>query len=134
MSEKSGAAGRTRASDTAQRRVLDAATRQRRQKKQLEMLEKDNSHEDPHNSLAQLSSKAKLPTFAETSDGRKRKKTRSNADHFKQRFRKTFQTLLEELPPEAQTQPSYITAVVPPSNFPSKHFCAVCGYPNTMLS
>ena len=92
MSEKSGAAGeklslsaptfrqeyptvfceplgRTRASDTAQRRVLDAVTRQRRQKKQLEMLEKDNSHEDPHNSLAQLSSKAKLPTFAETSDG-----------------------------------------------------------------
>ena len=79
------------------------------------MLESDNFHDDPHNSLAQLSSKAKLPTFAETSDGkvdhrfsatmcfvvpmyiayvmilcvslivgRKRKKTRSNADHFKQ--------------------------------------------------
>lgn len=103
----SGSTGRTRSSETAQRRVLDAATRQRRQKKQLEMLEKDNSHDDPHNSLAQLSSKAKLPTFAETSDGnnnfakislyvadlfmimyhysgRKRKKTRSNADHFKQ--------------------------------------------------
>lgn len=28
---------------------------------------------------------------------KKRKKTRSNADHFKQRFRKTFTTLLEEL-------------------------------------
>ena len=65
----SGPTGRTRSSETAQRRVLDAATRQRRQKKQLEMLEKDNSHDDPHNSLAQLSSKAKLPTFAETSDG-----------------------------------------------------------------
>jgi len=28
---------------------------------------------------------------------KKRKKTRSNADHFKQRFRKTFTNLLEEL-------------------------------------
>ena len=64
-----GAAGRTRASENAQRRVLDVATRRRRQKKQLEVLENDNAHEDPHNSLAQLSSKAKLPTFAETSDG-----------------------------------------------------------------
>ena len=61
--------GRTRAAESVQRRVLDPAVRRRRQKKQLEVLEKDNAHEDPHNSLAQLSSKAKLPTFAETSDG-----------------------------------------------------------------
>ena len=62
-------AGRTRSSDAANRRVIDQATRKRRQKKQLEALESDNFHEDPHNYLAQLSSKAKLPTFAENSDG-----------------------------------------------------------------
>ena len=62
-------AGRTRSSEAAQRKVIDDATRKRRRKKQLEVLESDNFHDDPHNSLAQLSSKAKLPTFAETSDG-----------------------------------------------------------------
>ena len=61
--------GRTRLSEKAQRRVIDVATRKRRQKKQLEVLESDNSHDDPQNLLAQLSSKAKLPTFAESSDG-----------------------------------------------------------------
>ena len=62
--------GRTRSSEAVQRKVIDDATRKRRRKKQLEVLESDNFHDDPHNSLAQLSSKAKLPTFAETSDGK----------------------------------------------------------------
>lgn len=220
--------GRTRSSD-AQRRVLDAATRQRRQKRQLEALEKDNFQDDPHAAFAHLTAKAKLPAFTDGQDSelgsplslcaiftvfffhicrmlaessnptltvvllgylclenfftlyitdKKRKKTRSNADHFKQvlkkhfccqvckpnlfchflmqRFRKTFQTLIEELvclcmymsltspavftltlffhlilkPPEAYNQPSYVTAVAPPSKYPPRHFCAVCGFPS----
>ena len=33
-------------------------------------------------------------------------------------------------PPEAYNQPSYVTAVAPPSNYPPRHFCAVCGFPS----
>ncbi|XP_039678273.1 uncharacterized protein LOC120572847 isoform X4 [Perca fluviatilis] len=54
--------------EAGQRRVLDEATRQRRLTRQLEALEKDNFQ--------------------------KRRKKRG--DHFKQRFRKNFTTLLEE--------------------------------------
>lgn len=36
---------------TASGRVLDAATRYRRQKKALEALEQDNFHEEPHADL-----------------------------------------------------------------------------------
>lgn len=28
-----------------------------------------------------------------------------------------------------ESGPSYLTAVIPPSKFPPRHFCAVCGYP-----
>ena len=44
------------------------ATRQRRQRRQLEALEKDNFHDDPHAAFAHLAAKAKLPAFADGSD------------------------------------------------------------------
>ncbi len=58
---------KTRSGD-AKRRVLDNATRQRRQKRQLESLEKDNSHDDPHAAFAHLAAKTKLPTFSDGSE------------------------------------------------------------------
>lgn len=47
----------------AQVRVLDTATRARRQKRQLEALEKDNFQEDPHAAFAHLVKSVKLPSF-----------------------------------------------------------------------
>ena len=53
--------GRSRSS--TQVRVLDTATRARRQKRQLEALEKDNFQEDPHAAFAHLVKAVKLPSF-----------------------------------------------------------------------
>ncbi len=96
---------RTRSVTAPQKRVLDDATRKRRHQRQLEALEKDNFHDDPHAIYAHLTSKTKLPTFADGSESmgvasfrtyvrtvhyivfcplEKKKKTRTNADHFKQ--------------------------------------------------
>ena len=50
---------------TDQRRVLDEDTRKRRQQRQLEALEKDNHHDDPHAAFAHLLNKAKLPSFSD---------------------------------------------------------------------
>ena len=60
--------GRTRLAAAPQKRVLDVATRKRRQQRQLEALEKDNFHDDPHAAFAHLAAKAKLPTFADGSE------------------------------------------------------------------
>lgn len=43
--------------------MLDAATRSRRQKRQLDALEKDNFQEDPHAAFAHLAKTVKLPSF-----------------------------------------------------------------------
>lgn len=64
---------KTRSNSDLQRRVLDEGTRARRHQRQLESLEKDNHHGDPHASFAHLINKAKLPSF---SDG-----TESKNDH-----------------------------------------------------
>ena len=48
-----------------QRRVLDEATRKRRQQRQLEALERDNFHDDPHAAFAHLAVKSKLPSFTD---------------------------------------------------------------------
>jgi len=55
--------GRSRSAN--QVRVLDAATRSRRQKRQLDALEKDNFQEDPHAAFAHLAKTVKLPSFNE---------------------------------------------------------------------
>ncbi|KAH0626256.1 hypothetical protein JD844_001139, partial [Phrynosoma platyrhinos] len=75
-----------RSQDPSQRRILDRATRQRRLNRQLEALENDNFQDDPHANMPQLDWKSAA--------GKKKKKTRG--DHFKLRFRKNFQALLEE--------------------------------------
>ncbi|XP_072255368.1 zinc finger HIT domain-containing protein 1 isoform X1 [Pyxicephalus adspersus] len=117
-----------RSNDPSQRRVLDSATRQRRLNRQLEALEKDNFQDDPHANLPQLK---RLPQFDDDTEiGKKKKKTRG--DHFKQRFRKNFQALLEEQVGNLSTNegPNYLTACAPASNFPQRHFCSVCGFPS----
>ncbi|KAK2155717.1 hypothetical protein LSH36_233g08158 [Paralvinella palmiformis] len=118
-----------RIKDSQSRRVLDSAARRRRQRKALEALEADNFQDDPH---ADLRMSKKAPKFEETIDtgpqvGRKKKKRRS--DIFKERFRKNFAALLEEEQMMTGDLPGYQTACVPPSHFPERHFCSVCGYP-----
>ncbi|XP_039355518.1 zinc finger HIT domain-containing protein 1 [Mauremys reevesii] len=110
-----------------QRRILDRATRQRRLNRQLEALETDNFQDDPHANLPQLVKR--LPQFDDDAEtGKKKKKTRG--DHFKLRFRKNFQALLEEQNLSTSEGPNYLTACAAPSSLPQRHFCAVCGLPS----
>ncbi|XP_025778887.1 zinc finger HIT domain-containing protein 1 [Puma concolor] len=59
---------------------------------------------------------------------RKKKKTRG--DHFKLRFRKNFQALLEEQNLSVAEGPNYLTACAGPPSRPQRPFCAVCGFPS----
>lgn len=113
-----------RVKEAGQKRVLDKAARKRRLRKALEALEQDNFHDDPH---ANLVMHKKAPKFEESLDRTKRKK---KSEHFRQRFRKTFGVLVEEEQMSGRESPTYITAVAPPSKFPGRKFCAVCGFPS----
>ncbi|XP_048224545.1 zinc finger HIT domain-containing protein 1 isoform X1 [Perognathus longimembris pacificus] len=116
-----------RSQDPGQRRVLDRAARQRRIDRQLEALENDNFQDDPHAGLPQLAKR--LPQFDDDADtGKKKKKTRG--DHFKLRFRKNFQALLEEQNLSVAEGPNYLTACAGPPSRPQRPFCAVCGFPS----
>ncbi|KAI8498896.1 Zinc finger HIT domain-containing protein 1 [Branchiostoma belcheri] len=120
--KKARESGRLR--DADKRRVIDSVTRLKRQRRQIENLERDNFHDDPHANLVLVNKK--LPQFSDTNDSpatKKKKKTRG--DHFKQRFRKNFQTLLEEEQLSIRGGPNYLTAQVPPSEYPERKFCAV---------
>ncbi|XP_037362804.1 zinc finger HIT domain-containing protein 1 isoform X1 [Talpa occidentalis] len=123
-----GQAGtKVRSQDPGQRRVLDRAARQRRINRQLEALENDNFQDDPHAGLPQLGKR--LPQFDDDADtGKKKKKTRG--DHFKLRFRKNFQALLEEQNLSVAEGPNYLTACAGPPSRPQRPFCAVCGFPS----
>uniref|UniRef100_A0A1B6C4W7 HIT-type domain-containing protein n=1 Tax=Clastoptera arizonana TaxID=38151 RepID=A0A1B6C4W7_9HEMI len=116
-----------RIKDSNQKRVLDEATRHWRARKALEALEQDNYHEDPH---ADLVMSKKVPKFQETLESRGRKKKTKSAEYFKQRFRKTLAQLVEEDRTYNPDGPNYMSAQAMPSQFPERHFCAVCGFPS----
>ncbi|KAF5918156.1 hypothetical protein HPG69_002797 [Diceros bicornis minor] len=125
--DSSGPTHLVRSQDPGQRRVLDRAARQRRINRQLEALENDNFQDDPHAGLPQLGKR--LPQFDDDADtGKKKKKTRG--DHFKLRFRKNFQALLEEQNLSVAEGPNYLTACAGPPSRPQRPFCAVCGFPS----
>ncbi|XP_046853744.1 zinc finger HIT domain-containing protein 1-like [Xenia sp. Carnegie-2017] len=124
MPEKSSARQKAQAG----RRVLDEYARKRRRKRQLDALEMDNFGDDPH---ANLAKGKKLPSFIDSSEEKKKKRKKGTGEHFKQRFKKTFALLLEEEKQEfVDGEPNYVTACVPPSRFPERHFCSVCGFPS----
>lgn len=55
--------------DISSRKILDSATRKRRQKRQLDALEKDNFQDDPHSHLTVVPAKMKVPAFNDTMEG-----------------------------------------------------------------
>lgn len=125
-----------RIKDVQLKRVLDDASRKRRQRKVLEALEEDNFQEDPH---ADLRMSKRAPKFDEepgpsTAGGAasiiRPKKKKSKGEHYKQRFRKNFAALLDEEQSALREGPGYLSAGVPPSRFPERHFCSVCGFPS----
>lgn len=114
----------SRIKDSQHRRILDEAARRRRQRKALDALESDNFQDDPH---ADLKMSRKAPKFDETLNcGRKYRKRKSEL-----RFRsKNFAGIVEEEQMLNKEGPNYFNAVVPPSKFPERHFCSVCGFPS----
>jgi len=114
-------------------RILDETARERRQKKALEALEQDNFHDEPH---ADLVMSKKAPKFQETLDptrrtsgpGAPKKRKIRNTEYYK-KFRKSFQQLLEEdWTRKLDDAPSYSTSESPPSKYPPRKFCNVCGF------
>ncbi|KAI1722785.1 HIT zinc finger domain-containing protein [Ditylenchus destructor] len=134
-------------------RVLDNFTKKRRLEKHLEILEKDNVQDDPH---ANITWHKAAPKFADellspTGSVAKAQRKRNSIDGPQQstlneigskkgkilrakltttRFRKTFDQMLEEeqkfkdQDPEA---PTYSEVSAPPSAYPARKFCSVCG-------
>ena len=129
MTDKKGSnKASSRLKDINQKRVLDAATRAKRQRRQLEALEKDNFHDDPHQQLNIYVAKAKLPSFDDNIEVKKKRKAKLG-DIFKQKAKRSFPSLLEEAQSESQEgTPNYFSAVVKKSKLPDRHFCSVCGY------
>ncbi|XP_065183138.1 zinc finger HIT domain-containing protein 1-like [Sycon ciliatum] len=126
-----------RVKDNEVRRVLDDATRSRRQRRQLESLERDNFHEDPHSQFVQK----KLPSFSDGETPSKSKKRQRASSQFKMKVRKNFAGLLEDVQAQYQQQPqpgegerkkpTYFTAAAPSPRLPKRRFCSVCGFPST---
>ncbi|GAB1609035.1 zinc finger HIT domain-containing protein 1 [Argonauta hians] len=120
--------GRIREAD--KKRVLDDAARKRRARKALEALESDNFQADPHADLKMSKKAPKFDEHIEISSGVGRKKKKNKVEQLK-RCKKTFAALLEEEQLTIKKTPNYFSAVVPPSKFPEKHFCAICGFPSS---
>ncbi|KAL1129286.1 hypothetical protein AAG570_013815 [Ranatra chinensis] len=117
-----------RLKDANQRRVLDEATRQRRARQAVEALDSDNFHDDPHGDLV---ANKNAPKFQDTLDTRETRKRRSkSADYYKFKYRRTLPQMIEYESLVRPEQPTFVDAQVPPSNFPKRNFCAVCGFPS----
>lgn len=106
------------------KRVMDEVARKRKLKHELDQLECDNYHEDPH---ANLSLSKKVPKFDD-----KPKQRDKNSDRRKTNPRLrilSFAQLLDE--DSKRVPPNYSSAVAPPIekfNIPRRHFCSVCGF------
>lgn len=121
-----------RIKDADKKRVLDDVSRQRRARKALDALERDNFHDDPH---ADLVMSKKIPKFQDNlveQHPRSRKAKRKTGEYMKAKYRKNFGQLLEEDRQFYQetNAPCYFSAQAPSSKLPERHFCAVCGFPS----
>lgn len=108
-----------------QYKVLDDLTRKRRLKHELDLLERDNFHEDPH---ANLTLSKKVPKF-EDGIGKSSDKA---AEKRRSSVRLKVLNLMQMIDEDSKLPgPNYTTATAPSPdkyNLPRRHFCAVCGY------
>lgn len=118
-----------RIKDNEKKRILDDSARKRRAKRALDALEQDNFHDDPHADLVMSKKVPKFQDNLDTSRTRKSKKTKG-AEYYKAKYRKGFAQLQEEDSSIREDEPNYSSAQAPPSKFPERHFCGVCGFPS----
>lgn len=71
-----------RIKDADKKKVLDAATRNRRARRALENLEMDNHQQDPH---ADIVLNKKAPKFLDTIESKGRRKKEKSAEYYKQK-------------------------------------------------
>lgn len=118
------AVGRPLTTPRQQYRIMDDVARKRRLKHELDLLERDNYHEDPH---ANLTLNKKVPKFDDGPKG-----SEKNSDRRKSNLRLkmlNFGQLVEE--DSKRNPPNYTTATAPSPekfNLPQRHFCGVCGH------
>ncbi|XP_075248585.1 zinc finger HIT domain-containing protein 1-like [Convolutriloba macropyga] len=114
-----------------EKKILDNISRERRLERHLDSLEKDNFQEDPHANLIFINKKMlHVEGQEDKSKSAKGRKRKIRGDHFKQRFRKTLQNLVEEEAALERESPNYFTCIAPPSKKPAKKLCSVCGFPS----
>lgn len=105
-------------------RVLDASARKRRLKQELDQLERDNFHDDPH---ANLTLSKKVPKFDDGLKGGDKPNERRKSN-----LRLKLLNLNQLIEEDARRMPpNYTTATAPDPakfNLPRRHFCAVCGF------
>lgn len=110
-----------RIKEANQRKVLEEATRKERLEKSIAALERDNYHEDPNPELKFPKREKKIEDTFKKEGGQE----------VKTEFRKNFAALSEdEKDYFIEGETNYVTARVPPSRYPPRHFCAVCGFPS----
>lgn len=106
-------------------KILDQVARSRRQKKALEALELDNYQDEPH---ADLFMSKRAPKFQESLEGPQKRRKDRPADYYK-KYRKTIPQMIEEdFQKRDDGRCEYAVSHVPPSNYPPRHFCNVCGF------
>lgn len=107
-----------------QYRVMDEIARKRRLKHELDQLERDNYHEDPH---ANLTLSKKVPKFE---DGPKVNEKYTDRRRSNLRLKTlSFAQLVDD---DSKRQPPNYSSASAPSpekfNLPRRHFCSVCGF------
>lgn len=115
---------RNTTSSRQQYRVMDDLTRKRRLRHDLEKLEKDNFHDDPH---ANLMPSKKAPRFDDVKSGLSAEDKRRRAN-VRLRYL-SFAQLLDD--DSRRKPPNYASASAPPPEvfrLPKRHFCSVCGF------
>ncbi|CAG2175132.1 unnamed protein product [Oppiella nova] len=123
------------ASVRQQYRVLDESGRNRRRRNQLDQLERDNFHDDPH---ANLSMHKKAPKFEDNT--KQTTQTVSSAQRRHQLPRSRMLTINNLIEEDSKTPEAYYAncAAPPPTPYsesdkrvsfvPRRHFCSVCGF------
>jgi len=132
----------TRQQESGHRRVLDGATRDRRLRKRLEALEADNHQKEFVEKDEPVVKKKQrlfvtedLPENTRKSSEEEKKsapKKKRKSTVLQRRKLKTFNNLLDDEKHRLATDPddhqvSYFTVAAPPSLYPPRRFCEVCG-------